>query len=478
MLKIVPDQDASAKSSMDKFQEMFREEVNARVENGDFAAREEVALALANELVRADLTGALERIVEKHGTEEVLVDGQRFRFHAWGKGSYPSLVGTLEVQRPTFREVGVRNGPTVVALELSAGLVEGMTPALAERVARGKAQGPSRDLLEDLLASHRVPPSRATLEKKGNALGAALHCRQAVVHAVARRAETLPDGACTLVLGLDRTSAPMEEDLPAGTQVRKRKKPRVRKAPGPVRVKYRMAFVGTVAVANEHGDVLRVCKYGSTAEDGPSNILHAMMQDVRRALRQDMHLRLVVVQDAAKEMWKHTTTALTNEPSVKEWDELVDHYHAMSHLWDAADAMEGDTQSIMAGWKKALRLDDDAINAIKKTVEREIQGGYVPVRRIAMEAELTFITNNGARMRYATLREAGCPIGSGATEGACKSFFSVRCKRSGQRWRNEGLRATLACRTLLLNQRLKRAMNTLRRRDYSAKVQPIASFAA
>ena len=52
MLKIVPDQDASAKSSMDKFQEMFREEVNARVENGDFAAREEVALALANELVR------------------------------------------------------------------------------------------------------------------------------------------------------------------------------------------------------------------------------------------------------------------------------------------------------------------------------------------------------------------------------------------------------------------------------------------
>ena len=160
------------------------------------------------------------------------------------------------------------------------------------------------------------------------------------------------------------------------------------------------------------------------------------------------------------------------------WEELIDHYHAMGHLWAAAEAMEGDTNKTMSGWREELRHDDDAINAIAKVLEREIASGYRPVYRIAMEDELTFITNNGARMRYASLRDAGFPIGSGVTEGACKSFFSVRCKRSGQRWRNDGLAATLACRTQLTNDRLPSAMLTLRRQDYSAPIQAVSRMAA
>lgn len=479
MPEIVPEQYAAANSRVSRrLVNAFRAEVDARVGDGDFACREVLALALANEVVRADLTKSLELIVASHGTQDVHVDGERYRFHERGTKSYASLVGPLEVERPTFRKVGVRNGPIVVALDLAAGLMEGTTPALAARIARGKGKDPSRDLHDDLVASHRVPPSRATLETKGHAFGTALHRRQAVVEAVARRAETLPKGARTLVLGLDRTSCPMEEDLPAGTPHRPRKKPRIRKAPPPIDVNYRMAFVGTCAVADADGDIVRTYKYGATAADGPSAILHALMQDVRHALRQDASLRVVVVQDAAKEMWTHVVAALEHEPSVSAWEELVDHYHAMGHLWAAAEAMEGDANAIMARWKAALRRDDDAIDAIAKVLEREVARGYLPAYRIAMENELTFITNNGARMRYASLRDAGFPIGSGATEGACKSFFSVRCKRSGQRWRNPGLRATLVCRTLLLNGRLDRAVVTLRRRDYSADIQAVPRMAA
>lgn len=456
----------------------FRAELDARLEPSDFASREEAALALANELVRVALTESLEKLVAAHGEGDVLVDGERYRFHASGRVRYASLVGPLEVSRPTFRKVGEHNGATVVALDRAAGLVEGTTPALAHRIARGKAQGPSRDLHEDLVASHRVPPSRSTLEKKGHAIGMALDTRRAIVEAAARRSELLPDGACTLVVGLDRTSSPMEEDLPNGTPPRPRSKPRIRKAPHPVTVNYRMAFVGTVAVADADGDTLRTYRYGATAADGPDACLHAMMQDVRRALRQDASLRVVVVQDAAKEMWSLVTNALEAEPAVSEWDELVDHYHAMQHLWAAAEAMEENTNDVMDRWKEILRRDDDAIDQIATTLEREIGRGYKPSFRIAMEDELTFLRNNGHRMRYASLRNASVPIGSGVTEGACKSFFSVRCKRSGQRWRNDGLRATLVCRTLLLNERLDQAMLTLRRRDYESSVQAIPRLAA
>jgi len=483
MLQIVPDPDTTAKSPAKSrvphaLRQAFRAEVKRRVGDGDFAERERVALELANEAVCAELTEALEVFVDAHGDEDVLVDGVRYRLHTWGRLDYHSVVGPLSVRRPIFRKVGVRNGPTVVPLELAAGLVERATPALAGRVAMAKADGASRDLHRQLLASHRVPPSRSTLEVMGNAVGSALDQRRAVLEAAARRSETLPDGARTLVLGLDRTSAPMEEDLPPETPRGPRKKPYVRSPPPPVTVNYRMAFVGTVAFADADGDILHSYKYGATREDGPDPILHSMMQDVRRALHQDSSLRIVVVQDAAKEMWTLVTGALELEPSVRMWEELVDHYHAMAHLWAAAQAMEGNAQEIMADWKAALRKDDDAIDAIAELLRREVERGYLPTYRIAMEDELTFITNNGARMRYASLRDADFPIGSGVTEGACKSFFSCRCKRSGQRWRNPGLRATLACRTQLVNGRLDRAMLTLRRRDYSADVQAVSRLAA
>jgi hypothetical protein len=39
-------------------------------------------LALANELVCADLTGLLEATVEAHGQGELLIDGERYRYHA------------------------------------------------------------------------------------------------------------------------------------------------------------------------------------------------------------------------------------------------------------------------------------------------------------------------------------------------------------------------------------------------------------
>jgi hypothetical protein len=42
-------------------------------------------------------------------------------------------------------------------------------------------------------------------------------------------------------------------------------------------------------------------------------------------------------------------------------------------------------------------------------------------------------------------------IGSGPTEGSCKSVVAVRCKRSSQRWFETGASVVLQLRTLSLN---------------------------
>jgi hypothetical protein len=58
-------------------------------------------------------------------------------------------------------------------------------------------------------------------------------------------------------------------------------------------------------------------------------------------------------------------------------------------------------------------------------------------------------------MRYATSLRCGYPIGSGPTEGACKSVVTMRFKRSGQRWLESGLAPCLSLRALHLSDRLR-----------------------
>jgi len=49
------------------------------------------------------------------------------------------------------------------------------------------------------------------------------------------------------------------------------------------------------------------------------------------------------------------------------------------------------------------------------------------------------------------------PIGSGATEGACKSLVTLRFKRSGQRWFESGLAPCLSLQALHSSDRLRPA---------------------
>ncbi len=55
--------------------------------------------------------------------------------------------------------------------------------------------------------------------------------------------------------------------------------------------------------------------------------------------------------------------------------------------------------------------------------------------------------------RYARLTRLGLHVGSGVTEGACKSLINMRAKRSGQRWHKPGISAVLTLRSLVASER-------------------------
>lgn len=67
---------------------------------------------------------------------------------------------------------------------------------------------------------------------------------------------------------------------------------------------YRMAYVGTVSIVDEHGAALATRRYAIPANDDPAEKVDKMTADVRAALKRDSTLTVGIVQDGAPEMWK------------------------------------------------------------------------------------------------------------------------------------------------------------------------------
>lgn len=439
-----------------------------------FEQRERAVLSIGNEAQRRLLEQELQFITDGHG-DELLVNESLYRRHRPGTRDYASLCGPLQVTRCSYRLAGVRNGPTVVPLELQAGLMEGATPAMAYRVALGYAKEHSRGLEEDLRASHREPPSRSTLERIAKRLGSKAKEEARRIEAHLRQSERLPDGVTGVSVGLDRTTVPMEEIRPEGvppkTRRKTRTKPYVRTQPTPVDVNYRMAYVGTVSLTDQDGDSLITRRYAATPNEGPEEVLHGMMADVRNALRREPQLCVGVVQDGAPEMWNLVRSSL-KKAGVSEWLEAIDRYHLNERLAKVLKTIEPELnarKSQLRSWHDEFDTDDTTIDRIEALIASALQTSQEEQALKVLEDNATFIGNNKDRMRYVALRAVGLPIGSGATEGACRYVVGERTKRASRRWQEEGLAAALILRSIYCSDRLPRFFSYMQK-GYTAEI--------
>ena len=123
-------------------------------------------------------------------------------------------------------------------------------------------------------------------------------------------------------------------------------------------------------------------------------------------------------------------------------------------------------EDAVAEWKRKLLDEKGAGLALEEAVLRE--GERLHAQKKLSDEQLNAIHDfqtyieertrkDGSEDRrselfdYASLRQAGLPIGSGTTEAGAKSLASVRMKRSGSRWSESGASATLTCRGLMLS---------------------------
>jgi hypothetical protein len=157
---------------------------------------------------------------------------------------------------------------------------------------------------------------------------------------------------------------------------------------------------------------------------------------------------VVVIADGGAGIWEMVEELLppTRERKVTQ---VLDFYHATSHLWTAARALKG---SETAAQKRAcIRWVQPLLAAVRAgKVANVIQRlGKLKLKgKAAEEVAKTkkYFETHRKRMRYAWLRERGTLIGSGAMESVHAWVIQPRCRLPGMRWSVAGANAMLRLR--------------------------------
>jgi len=138
--------------------------------------------------------------------------------------------------------------------------------------------------------------------------------------------------------------------------------------------------------------------------------------------------------DGAEWIWNLVADLFPDSVQVVDW------YHALQHLSDAAKALFPDDETQAQRWFKTATDDLFQGNVFKiiQLLER---------RELADHAH--YFQVHQRRMQYAEFQEQGYPIGSGTVESGVKQF-KVRLTGPGMRWSRAGAERMLVIRAAVM----------------------------
>jgi len=133
---------------------------------------------------------------------------------------------------------------------------------------------------------------------------------------------------------------------------------------------------------------------------------------------------------------------------------VLDIIHATEYLWDAANALLGETAPGRTAWVRThlTQVVAGQLDAVITTLETAAAD---PTRTDAQRKVLLktvgYYRRNQPYMRYDTYLARGWPIGTGVVEGACGHLVKDRMEQAGMRWTVDGAQAVLDLRAVRLN---------------------------
>lgn len=172
---------------------------------------------------------------------------------------------------------------------------------------------------------------------------------------------------------------------------------------------------------------------------------HLWVESCRRGLEKAQHL--MSVNDGAVWIWAVVFLCFARCTQILDW------WHAVQRLWTIANLAFAEDATAAAAWVEAQKrlLANSQLRQVIHNVRLlfpRTQPLPDPVRKA-----VAYYGHNRWRMVYRHFRAAGCPIGSGTVESACKAVVQQRMKQPGMRWRRKNAQAMLALRSALFSDR-------------------------
>jgi hypothetical protein len=132
----------------------------------------------------------------------------------------------------------------------------------------------------------------------------------------------------------------------------------------------------------------------------------------------------------------------------------LDIIHVLEYLWNAANALLGETHPDRSGWVKEHLLSilsgqtETVIQTLEKLAEDPSRS---PAQLKALNTTIGYYRRNLPYMHYDCYLVLGWPISTGVVEGACGHLVKDRMEQSGMRWKPAGAQAILELRAVRVN---------------------------
>jgi hypothetical protein len=133
---------------------------------------------------------------------------------------------------------------------------------------------------------------------------------------------------------------------------------------------------------------------------------------------------------------------------------VLDIIHATEYLWDAANAVLGETNVERKSWvrRRLVQVAGGATDLVIAELEATAQdASLTETQRKVVLKTVGYYRRNAPYMRYDEYLGQGWPIGTGVVEGACGHLVKDRMEGAGMRWKQEGAQAVLDLRAVRLN---------------------------
>lgn len=370
--------------------------------------------------------------------EAIVIAGTTYRRVLRAEETYMTSAGEVRVMRTLYKDRSDEGARALTPMELRTGVIGGFwTPHAAKQAAWVVAQMTPK-LGEELFERvGNMTPSKSTLDRLPKTLAERWDEDRMGHEEALRETMVVPARAVSVAVSIDGVLAPMKDTDPVGTRARTAERGQIAKGPAG----YREIGCATLSFCDADGDLISAVRMARMPEPKKATVKKALTAELAVALTARPDLQVVKVADGAHDNWVFLSHLLP------KGIEAIDFFHAVEHLNAAIAAVYGDgsveARRRLADLRHVLLEDPDGIAKVIRSLDY-LRRAHPRSERVA--TELAYFRKNRRRMRYAEMRAAGLPVGSGVVEAACKTLVTQRLKQSGMRWSEEGGQAILNLR--------------------------------